>query len=223
MSSKAKTRYLAERSLYRFVKRNPLFYYWTNSFAGEGVQDKTEAERRLKPLKDMLRRKGADAQFFWEQHPGGHGWHLHWVTSKYLDVKDFRAWMMLRGWGQQMKVRYVRSSPALFNGQTWVTDESAVRGVVNYLIKYVTKDIVGEFGSKKKVWSCCRACKAGNVRFAWVPWMNPTSYLYFYGRQMFYEIYGRYAGWKDFSAVVRLGVENTNWLETDPWWMPAGP
>lgn len=229
MSSKAKTRYLAEKSLYKFVRDNPLFYFWTNTFAGKGVHDKDEAERRVKPLKDRLRRDGAKFEMFWEPHPEGHGWHLHWVTNKYYHLgggderTDFRAWMVKRGWGQQMRVERVEASPARVCGNTWVSDESCVRRVVLYLLKYITKNVTDDGCGKKKVWSCSRSCKSGNVRFAWCRWIKPGAYLYHYGKRFYIELYGTLPKFTDFNLVERLGVESTNWLETDPWWMPAGP
>jgi len=223
LSSKAKTRYLAAKSLYAFVWRNPLFYFWTNSFAGEGVHDKEIAEQRVKPLKDLLRRRGADSQFFWEPHPGGHGWHLHWVTNIYIDVNKFRPWMVKRGWGQQMRVERVEASPARFNGQAWTTDESCVRRVVLYLVKYITKNVTDEESGKKKVWSCSRRCKVGTVKFSWCRWIKPGAYLFRHGKSLYIELYGKLPKFTDFSLVERLGVENTNWLEIDPWWMPSGP
>lgn len=222
MSSKAKTRYLAETSLYAFARRNPVFYFWSNSFRGDGIHDKTEAERRAKPLKDWLSRqvvggRPAEALFFWEQHPGGHGWHLHWVTNKYIDVNWFRPWMVDRGWGQQMKVKLVTANRARFNGDTWSCDEGHIRAVVLYLVKYVTKDIFDSGGVRKKVWSCTRACKCGTVRFAWVPWINPLSYLWYYGRQAWSSVSSRSPKLENFNLIYRLGLQVTGWGEIDPW------
>jgi hypothetical protein len=177
----------------------------------------------------MLRRKGAEFLYFWEKHPGGHGWHLHWVTNKYLSLgggderTDFRAWMVKRGWGAIMKVKRVEASPARFNGQTWVSDESNVRAVVLYLVKYVTKCCVDDNGLKKKSFGASARTKLGTVAFSWCKWINPTTYLYRYGKSMWLDLYGTLPTFKDFAMVVRLGVEDTNWLEIDPWWMPSGP
>jgi len=223
VSSKAKTRFLAERDLYAFVRRNPLFYFWTNTFKGEGVHDKDEAERRVKPLKDMLHRRGAEFHFFWEPHPEGHGWHLHWVCNRYIDVNWFRPWMVKRGWGQQMKVERVEASPARCDGRTWVSDESQVRRVVLYLVKYITKWVSDAEAGRKKVWSCARCCKSGTVKFAWCPWIKPGTYLHHYGKCLYIELYGKLPKFCDFNLVEELGVGATNWLETDPWWMPSGP
>lgn len=223
MSSKAKTRYLAEKSLYAFVRRNPCSYFWTNTFKGEGVHDKDEAERRVKPLKDLVRRRGWEAEYFWEPHPEGHGWHLHWLVNHYIDVNKFRPWMVKRGWGQQMKVERVEASPARVCGNTWVSDESCVRRVVLYLLKYITKNVTDQECGKKKVWACTRACKTGTVRFSWCRWMKPGAYLHHYGKRLYIELYGKLPKFTDFNLVERLGVETTNWLEVDPWWMPSGP
>jgi len=223
LSSKAKTRYLAEKSIQRFIGLHPLFYFWTNSFAGEGVHDKAEAERRAKPLKDLIKRRGGHAQYFWEPHPGGHGWHLHWITNLYIDVTKFRPWMIKRGWGQQMRVERVEASPSRWNGYEWAQDESQVRRVVLYLVKYITKNLKDTECDKKKVWSCTKGCKVGTVRFSWCPWIKPGAYLHHYGKCLYIELYGKLPKFTDFSQVERLGVETTNWLEIDPWWMPAGP
>lgn len=223
MSSKAKTRYLAEKSIERFIARHPLFYFWTNSFAGEGVHDKAEAERRAKPLKDYIKRRGGEAQYFWEPHPGGHGWHLHWITNLFIRVDDFRPWMVKRGWGQQMRVERVEAAPARWNGHAWHQDERNVRRVVLYLVKYITKNLKDTECDKKKVWSCTKGCKAGTVKFSWCPWIKPGCFLHHYGKCLYIELYGKLPKFTDFRLVEELGVGATNWLETDPWWMPSGP
>lgn len=170
----------------------------------------------------MLRRKGAEFLYFWETTKKGR-WHVHWVVNKYLDVNKFRPWMMKRGWGQQMRAERVEASPARVNGDTWTSDESNIRRMVTYLIKYCTKSVVDAQGSKKKVFGASSESKVGTVAFRWCRWINPTSYLYYYGRQLWCQLNAYYPTWKDHAAVVRYGVEATSWLDVDPWWMPSGP
>lgn len=220
-SSRAKTRYLAEQSLYAFARRHPLFYFWTLTFA-DHVDDKDEANKRFKPLQDRLTRSGAEFHAFWERTKIGR-WHLHFVTNTYLDVNELRPWLMARGWGQQMRVQRIEASPARFDGHTWRSDESCVKRVVLYLVKYCTKALVDESGQRKKVYSASQGAKCGTVKFQWVPWVNPTAYLFYWGKLQWFDLYGETPDFKIFHAVVRLGVEVTNWLEIDPWWMPSGP
>lgn len=214
MSTRAKTRYVAEHSLYAFARRNPLFYFWTNTFAEDVT--KAEAERRFKPLRDLLDRRGFKGLFFWERTQKGR-WHLHWVVDHYIDVNRLRPWLVARGWGQQMVVRRVEASPARFDGNTWRSDESAVRGVVLYLIKYCTKSLVDSEGTKKRVFTASSGVKLGTVAFSWVPWVNPTSMLYAAGKAMWIVIHGHLPKWGSFREVVRLGVEVSDWLQVDPW------
>lgn len=220
MSTHLKTRFIAESSLYAFAHRNPVFYFWTNTFAEDVT--KAEAERRFKPLRDWLDRRGFKGLFFWERTKAGR-WHLHWVVDHYIDVRFMRPWLMARGWGQQMKARRVEASPARYDGRTWRTDEGSIIAVVTYLVKYCTKSLVDAEGTRKKVFTASQGAKLGTVAFAWVPWINPTSYLYHYGKTTWLELYGKLPDWTAFHEVVRLGVEVTNWLAIDPWWMPSGP
>lgn len=239
MSTRIKTRYIAENSLFAFARRHPLFYFWSFTFA-DNIEDKTEAQRRFKPLADRLnarigprspqgepdlRPRAYDWLYVWERQKRG-AWHLHMVLDKRLDVTELRQWLVDRGWGTQMKAKIVRSSPARFDGRTWRTDESSVVRVVRYLVKYCTKSLGGEAGSRKKVFGGSPLAKLGTVAFGWMPEINPITYLHYWGKISWYDIYGETPSFKAFHAVVRLGVEVTNWLAIDPWCLetlPCGP
>lgn len=55
-----------------------------------------------KRLMDRLRRRGADLTGLRvvEWHPGGHGWHIHWLCNHYLDIEVVRPQAEACGFGR---------------------------------------------------------------------------------------------------------------------------
>lgn len=246
-SSKLKTRHVASVSVQSFLWRHPSTYYWTFT-VHEVLEDKEEAMRRAKPLFDRIARRtgltwipsgnkpGHNSQValpgeylaFWELQKRG-SWHLHLLTSVYFDVCELRPWMVARGWGQQMRVELVRVTHCVTQSAGQETRASAM-GVANvgngggrmanYLMKYLTKSL-DDF-PRKKAFNGCAAAKCGTVGFCWTPETNPYAYLWFHGRQLFFELHGRQPTFREFRYVTRLGYEAVAWFDKDPWMEPPG-
>jgi len=226
-SSKPKTLYLAESSLVSLLSSGRC-YYWTLTTA-RNVTSKAEAEAIAKPLWDRIRNKGGKRLHFWERQERG-AWHVHFVTDIYLDVNELRGWLVDRGWGPQMRAERVRESNARFQpGQGWSTDNSRYLRLIRYLQKYVTKSICDDQGKHVKPFGGDRASKVGTIKFSWVPWIRPGSYLYAMGLDAYLMSHGHapkldptlhvgYAHLKIVRMLVDLGVSASNWLAVDPWY-----
>jgi hypothetical protein len=220
-SSKPKTLHLAELSLVSLLSSGTC-YYWTLTTA-KNVTSKAEAEAIAKPLWDRIRHLGGKRLHFWERQARG-AWHVHFITDLYLDVNELRPWLIERGWGPQMRAERVREENARFDPErgTWSSDNSRYVRLVRYLQKYITKSITDDSGHRVKAFGGSRDAKMGNCQFRWVPWVRPGAYLYYYGAQLYRELYSENPKFFQVGLIVRMGVEATDWLETDPWWMPSG-
>lgn len=238
-TSKPKTKEVAQVSVRNFLWRHPSTYYWTFT-VHEILEDKTEALRRAKPLYDLINRRhglARDVQgtyrergsylAFWELQKRG-SWHLHLLTSVYLDVNWLRDWMVKRGWGQQMRVELVKVNNSFsyscadeknFNTNGPHTSSGANR-LANYLTKYLTKSLDDCPG--KKAFCCSALARAGTIQFTWLPEVNPYAYFFAWGRVLFYDIYGRGPMFREFRHVMRLGYEDCGWSKIDPWTDPPG-
>jgi len=204
--TKLKTRHVAQISVLQFLRRHRNTYYWTFTVC-ERLEDKCEALRRAKPFFDLVARRGGSYLAFWElQHRGA--WHLHLLTDARFDVTWLRPWMMERGWGPQMFVKWVSAG-----------NEGAVR-LARYLTKYLTKSL--DECPRKKAFSGSRDARAGTIGFQWTPDTNPSAYFFYYGRQLFFELYGRQPKFTEFREVMRLGYEAVEWAAVDPWSEPPG-
>lgn len=244
-----KTAFIAEQSVRQFFLQHRVVYYWTFTIA-DCCTKKSEAERRFKPFKDLIRRRGKEMLEFWELQKRG-AWHVHLVTDAYLDVNWLRPWMMERGWGPQMKVKRVQSKGVWVQDRGWVPDEREVAGLVRYLVKYLLKCIresdeaPAAFGHKKvfggasKTWWAAgflaapfigpvkerrgrRGVFAGNTSFSWNPFVDgrPGAMLYSYGKTFFRELYGSLPSWRDVTHCIRLGYEYCNYEAFDPFYVP---
>jgi hypothetical protein len=100
-----------------------------------------------------------------------------------------------------------------------------VSSLCRYLVKYLTKAFTDDLVETRKKFFCgSHDAKAGTVQFKWNPVMgDASSMLYYYGKILFLDLTGHLPKWSDTDYVIRLGVEATDWLSTDPWWMPRGP
>ncbi len=240
-SSYLKTKHVAAISVQQFLWRHPCSYYWTFTM-GDGCPDKAIAMERAKPLFDLIgRRKGlcdypsrskgfrrvmekGEYLAFWELQERG-AWHLHLLCSVRLDVNWLRPWMKARGWGPQMRVELV-SVQHRFEG------DGRHQGVANvgnggvklarYLTKYLTKGCREGVPKGKKCFTASAAAKCGTVGFCWDPMTNPAAYLFYYGRILFLELYGRVPRFSEFPFVMRLGWEACDWSSVDPWSDPPG-
>jgi hypothetical protein len=232
-------------SVQNFIWRHPNTYYWTYT-VHELLGDKREALRRAKPLFDRIGRsegltmipaeggkqrvvnQPGEYLAFWELQKRG-SWHLHLLSSVFFDVNDLRPWMVARGWGPQMRVEriqvshFVRSVP----GQTGTIGALGVANVgnggvrlANYLTKYLTKSL--DDCPRLKAFNGCAAAKVGTIGFQWTPETNPYAYLWYYGRQLFFELHQRQPKFHEFRYVTRLGFEACEWALRDPWMDPPG-
>ena len=220
---KRKTRYLAEVSIEQFLRSNPrktYFYTFTEPGRKEGEPfwTKTQAEEKLKPFLDKLRREKASFLVFWERQKRG-AWHPHILLNRRFEVNGLRAFMMARGWGSQMYLKHVTSGLESDGSGPRIGVTRLTRYLVKYLTKASTDDQV-EPG--KKFFGGSHTAKAGNVKFKWAPWFEPTAMLFFFGARTYFELHGEPPGFHSMAYVIRLGVEACDWLSVDPWWMPFG-
>ena len=212
---KTKTRFLAELSIERFLLAHPRVWFWT--FTEPGRKDgevrwsKTDAEIHLKPFLDLMRRRQIEHLVVWELQKRG-SWHPHILLNKYFDVNWLRPWMMARGWGQQMRAECVdmqkRQDGAVERLLTYVT-----KSLQRYLLKAKTDD---EVEPRKKFFGGSQKAKAGNVKFSWNPATDTAhAMLYYYGRNLFVDIFGASPSFRDLPIIMRLGVEDRDWLDVD--------
>jgi hypothetical protein len=234
-----KTREVASISVQQYLWTRPDTYYWTFTIH-EAVTDKDVALSRAKPLFDLIRRRQELRQYadkptqwyggsylaFWELQQRG-SWHLHLLTGCRFDVNWLRPWLVERGWGQQMRVEWVHVSHA-----APITKYGCPLGVANvgnggarlarYLTKYLTKSLDEVPG--KKAFNGSREARAGTTGFCWMPGVNPAAYFFYYGRELFVQLYGRQPrlwGWNtELQHVMRLGYEAVEWWIRDPWTDP---
>lgn len=214
VAATGRSRYCAEQNLIGLFHRYPTVYYWTFTFA-ENLAEKAEAERRFHPLFDWIRRHEGDCWFCWEHQERG-ALHLHLVTNLYIDVTWLRPWLVKRGWGPIMKVIKVASPAQFIPGEGWKRECSGERGLIRYLLKYLTKAIRSA-DKWTKPWGCSKSVRNYVTSFRWVPWVNASCFLYHAGLSIFSEITGRCATFNDIAFVIRLGYEVTGWADVDPW------
>jgi len=219
-SSKPKTRFIAQLSIESFISRNKRTFFWSFTEPGNGHdgglhqnRTKDEAEACFKPFRDMCARNGAELLVVWEKQERG-AWHPHCLVNEYIDVKKLRPWMMLRGWGPQMKV--VRVEMAGHSNHNGVIN---ARVVMRYLTKYLTKSATTVLDVKKKVFSCVGAgVKCGTTKFSWAATEKAGRYLWWHGRAVFFEMFGLQPTFRDCWTCIRLGVDATGWADIDFLW-----
>lgn len=223
-STKPKTLYLAERSIEQFFARNQDVWFITFTQPGGDAPlwTKDQAERALKPFRDLCLRRGSELLVFWELQKRG-AWHPHCLVNKRFDVNWVRSWMVARGWGQQMRFEWLtRHRKTSYDGTgsaPTVTDYTpGFDRLRRYLVKYLTKSVVDGDQKHKKCFTAQGGAKCGTVSFKWVPWVKAGSFLYAAGVEFFWLLYNRPPSFKHIGEVVRLGVEATGWASIDPWW-----
>jgi hypothetical protein len=245
---KTKTRHLANVSIENFLLEHPKIYWWTFTEPGKNPDGtertlwaKSEAEKALRPLLDLLRRRGISYLVVWELQRRL-SWHPHVLTAgDRLDVTWLRPWMMKRGWGQQMKVVYLKGGAGeKFSSLPMSVriQQETVRGYLQkslrrYLLKARTDDAVeprkkffgGSRGSRDKQTGAWRPglapAVAGNIKFAWNPWTDTAhAYLYSRGRSLFFQLHESCPGFRDIGYIMRLGYEDTGWRDVDFLYVP---
>jgi len=176
MNSKAKTLEVARLSIDNFLVRNFKrggTYWWVftepGRKEGESLWTKDEAEAHLDCFRDYCRRHGIEFLVIWELQQRG-SWHANCLVNRRLDVIWLRAWMVERGWGQQMRVEWVTCRPSFEPGKGWTSDMRPARRLASYLTKYLTKSLTGVVGaSRKKVFGGSASAKSGTTAFKWMP------------------------------------------------------
>lgn len=221
---KTKTRYVAQVSIERFLLTHKNVYLCTFTEPGDPLdgspfvpRSKTDAEKALKPYLDYLRRRGIDHLVCWELQKRL-AWHPHVLQNGRCDVVEMRPWMMERGWGVQMRFDWVRRHGVMYDKHGHPGDSKAV---VNYLTKklyfYLTKARTDEaVEPRKKFFGGTRTAKCGNNRFSWNPATDTAhAMIYYYGRNLFWDMFQTPVTFRDLPIVMRLGLEDTNWLDVD--------
>lgn len=217
MPASKKTQFIAEQSILKFCATHRDVFYWTFTFA-DNVTEKLEAEKRFKAFRDLIKRRGGEELHFWEPQRRG-SWHVHLLTDKYLNVVWLRQWMIDRGWGPQMRVERVASSAHYVEGKGWLSDNRAIKRLVWYLRKYLTKSL-DDISDKKKPFGGSAVAKIGTTMFKWMITVSPYSYLYYYGSQSLHEVFGEWPSWLNIGLCIRLGYELTNYGDYDPFFVP---
>jgi len=116
----------AKGEIRRQIRRNRGRYLWTFTFA-DAHYDFLQVAAAVAHFQVQLRLIFGHVWFLLvpEPHPGGHGWHLHGATNRFLEILDVQ-----RAWGK---------------GWVWVGDHRRqnktlpTRELASYLAKYATK------------------------------------------------------------------------------------
>lgn len=189
-------------------------YFWSFTFA-ENVQDLGEAQKRYKPLADLLRREGVEWMGVWEVQNRG-AWHLHVLVNKRMDVAKLRPWLEDRGWGTQMKAVYLDGQKPPRNGfrQAPKTGMDA-SGVIRYLAKYLTKTTNILCAGKRSLVVCVRKWRTWNTRWQWA---GGSSRLWRLGMEWFMTLHTQLPKFHQYGQVWALGWEavrnDTKWFLT---------
>lgn len=245
---RSKTRYLASVSIENFLLQHSKIYWWTFTEPGSNedgsprtCRTKTEAEICLRPFIDLLRRRGISYLVIWELQKNRFSWHPHILTAgARLDVNWLRPWMMKRGWGQQMKVVFLRggggellsSLPSSVRISQENVREYLIKSIRRYLLKARTSDALeprkkffgGSRGSLDDAgrWKVnLSPAVAGNTRFSWNPWTDTAhAFLWARGRALYFQMYQKRPSFREMSLVMRLGYEDTSWGDVDFLYVP---
>ena len=207
-------------------------YFWTFTEPGrkqdEAYWTKDEAEKHFKPFKDLVRRRGGEYLVVWQLQKRG-SWHPHVLTNQFIDVNWLRAWMVARGWGQQMRVeRVVRKNMHVPDGHGgWKAVTFGAEKILHYLTRYLMRGFRSSpvDAVKKKCFGGTHRSKCGTVKFCWDKYQKAGAWLYAMGKPLFIAIHGRLPKFSDMAFVIRLGVEDTGWADVDPLWefgVPSG-
>jgi hypothetical protein len=222
----SKSKFIASQSLEKFFRTHCvvswLVFTEPGRAEGESLWSKDEAEKHFKPFRDWMERQGYDFLVVWELQKRG-SWHPNVLVDHYIDVNWCRPWMVSRGWGQQMRFTVVMDTR---RGNQWKY-KPQMDNLVRYLSKYLTKPAPSAVGEPvhKKLFCGRASCRAGTTNFKWVSTEKPGAFLYYWGRQLWVELYGESPSWRDIAAVIRLGVEATGWSNIDFLWefsVPGG-
>jgi hypothetical protein len=163
--------------------------------------EKSEAERHLRPVIDRLRRMGIVFIVVWQRQrkrglkEGNAGsWHAHiLVNRRWLDVRDWRSFVVARGWGAQ-------SPDLLMVGKGSYRFQTTDK-LVTYLCRYLTRDYATE-ERRVHLSGGSRSARAGTVKFGWV---GGDARAWRVGCELFVTVTGFAPGWKDRFTVFQYG------------------
>lgn len=128
-ADRARSARRARGRLRRYLVTNGCNKLWTLTYRGQGQHDRRQVVRDVQAFGRRLRSEypGTAWAYVLELHPGGHGWHVHFSTGRYLDVYRVR-----RMWPHGERVDVTR-----FRGGR----REQARGVARYLSKYIAKEL----------------------------------------------------------------------------------
>jgi len=149
MAGVTKTRWAVRLSIKQLLADGAWAYLWTLT-----TPDKVELSvlgSRWNQFRRWLQRAGNHCVRVFERHPGGHGWHVHFVTAEWLSVDDVRPKAEAAGFGR-INARRVPSARA------------------GYIAKYVGKDFGGDERLRgARMWACVgfAGTSAKDVTITW--------------------------------------------------------
>jgi len=217
-----KSIHIFKGSVERYFAENEDVYYWTFTFH-DNVTDKAEAEKRFKPFRDRVTKRGGSMIGVWEKQKRG-AWHVHVLINYFENVNEIRPWMVARGWGQMCKVERVMRIKTCKDGK-WETDRRSEIKIWKYLIKYLCKgkreiqESACMIDKKKKLLIYMNRCKVGTTRFSWMPSENPASMIYYWGKRFYFELWRKFATFRQYSLIMKLGAEYLNYYDEDPFYL----
>ena len=158
--TRAKSQHLKRVELEQFVRRNLSQLWFLTMTFHENVTDKREASRRWKPVTDWLARRGIEYSGVWQQQKRG-AWHMHALINGFVDIVEFRAFAVDRGWGTFINLQVVGEYKGFRSRWT-------PQGVVNYICRYLTRDYCSHVPSRVRLSAGRQSTKCGTTKFSWV-------------------------------------------------------
>jgi hypothetical protein len=158
MAGITKTRWAVRLSVQQLVGARSWAYLWTFTTADKiGVPVLAD---RWNLFRRWFQRAGGRCVRVFEPYPGGHGWHVHFITADRLDITEVRPKAEAAGFGRI----HVKRIPAKKAG---------------YIAKYVGKN----FGARQRLrgarmWACVgfHGSSAKDIeierRTLWTHWIN---------------------------------------------------
>lgn len=172
---------------------------WGTLTFEENITDKREAQRRLRALKERMRREWPGLRFVgvWQRQKRG-AWHFHFLADRWLDVHVLRKMCLETGWGPFCNLKVVER----LKDKGWVMDGKT--RVVDYMTRYLTRDMEQDKGVRLVEYMGPRV---STTSFGWA---RGFGFLYRAGRQAWSDMFVAELGQPDFDDywfIVRLGFE----------------
>lgn len=214
-ASRPKTNYCFELSAAKFLETNEDPRLLTLTFA-ENVTSKAEAVRRWKPLRDWFARRKIRVLFVWQRQRRG-AWHIHAFISEAIDIVEFRAFAVARGWGSFLNITRLWDLDPEHTPTTPGGYRRKARRIVRYLTRYLTRDLedgdegeqlIGYVGEVKVATVTTNHEGEDGVvrRVASFAWAGGLAAAVRFGRSLFYAINGRLPRWSDSAECLLLGL-----------------